>query len=459
VASAAQRPRRAPVFDDLGEEDRALIERCRREAIALLRRNRSRSGVLAASRGAGAARRGYEAVFGRDAAICAIGMALSGDPVLERAAARGLLTLAAHQAANGQIPKFVAPGSREADFWYLGCIDATLWWLIATACVQRARLLRVGARLAARRRRALDWLACQEHQRFRLLQQNEASDWADIMPRSGFVLYTNALWYLVKRLYRLPQAAATRRNANQLFHPFSAGLAEYRRARLLMRYPLRGARSRGLYLSFVNLGFFGDEGDVFGNLLAVLCGLADPAATRRTLAALERARVATPYPARATCGPITDSHLLWRPYMARHGQNLAWQYHNGGVWPMIGGFWVAALAAHGRRRRAAQDLAALARANALGGWRFSEWLHGRSLAPRGMPGQSWSAAAFLVAHRALTARARLLRGIPAAPGNNRAARSRPRRGTRDATAGRAHSSDRSSAPPRSRGRRSRPPPR
>ena len=47
-----------------------------------------------------------------------------------------------------------------------------------------------------------------EHQRFFLLQQNEATDWADIMPRSGFVLYSNALWYLVKRLYALPKAAA-----------------------------------------------------------------------------------------------------------------------------------------------------------------------------------------------------------------------------------------------------------
>ena len=50
----------------------------------------------------------------------------------------------------------------------------------------------------------------QEHQRFFLLQQNEASDWADIMPRSGFVLYTNALWYCVKRLYGIEHGRDTR---------------------------------------------------------------------------------------------------------------------------------------------------------------------------------------------------------------------------------------------------------
>ncbi len=47
---------------------------------------------------------------------------------------------------------------------------------------------------------------------------------------------------------------------------------------------------------------------------------------------------------------------------------------------------------------------ALARANALRGWRFSEWLHGRTLAPRGMAGQSWNAAAFLIALHTLRRR-------------------------------------------------------
>jgi glycogen debranching enzyme len=78
-------------------------------------------------------RRGYTAIFGRDAAVCAIGMAVSGNKSLQRAAPAGLHTLARYQAANGQIPKFVDLKKREADFWYLGCIDATSWRIIALA--------------------------------------------------------------------------------------------------------------------------------------------------------------------------------------------------------------------------------------------------------------------------------------------------------------------------------------
>ena len=390
----------------------ALLAECRARAIELLLANLTPEGIQAASPGRKAAARGYTAIFGRDAAVCAIGMAVSGDARLEKAAAGGLLTLARHQAPNGQIPKFVDVHRDEADFWYLGCIDSTLWWLIAIATLDRiepARKLR--RRLAARIRRAIAWLQCQEHPYFGLLQQNEASDWADIMPRSGFVLYTNALWHRVKTLYRLPRRRETRAHANELFHPFGASSAKYRRARLLTHYARRSARHRALYLSFVNFGCFGDEGDAFGNVLALLCGLADARRAGQVLRALDHLGIATGYPVRVVCDPIPEHSALWRSYMTRHRQNLPWQYHNGGIWPFVGAFWVSALAVCGERARAAQELERVAAANRLRGWAFTEWLHGRTLAPRGMRGQSWNAAAFLMAQEALVG-ARALWSIP-----------------------------------------------
>ena len=384
------------------ENDAELLATCHARAVELLKLNLSSAGILAATASKRSSRRGYTSIFARDAAICAIGMALSGDALLEREAVTGLHTLARHQAPNGQIPKFVDAHGREADFWYLGCIDSTLWWLIALAFLDARHEPRgLKRRYAKQIRLALQWLLAQEHQRFHLLQQNEASDWADIMPRSGFVLYTNALWYHVKRLYRVSKAKQTRDNFNGLFHPFSAGIAEYRRARLLNEYVLRKAKYRDLFLSFVNFSFFGDEGDAFGNVLAVMYGLMDKAAAARTLRALQRCGVSDPYPLRVIVRPIRKQSALWRPYMARHRQNAAWQYHNGGIWPMAGGFWVAMLVAHDRMREAKRALIQLARACELDEWGFTEWLHGKTLSRHGMRGQSWNAAAFLLAHHAV----------------------------------------------------------
>jgi glycogen debranching enzyme len=388
--------------------DSALLEACHVRAVELLHQNLTPGGMLAAAPGTRAAKRGYNAIFGRDASICAIGMALSGDKSLAAKAAVSLHTLARHQAPNGQIAKYVDMDSLESDFWYLGCIDSTLWWLIALALLDgRPGCGALRHRYAKRIKLAVQWLLAQEHQRFYLLQQNEASDWADIMPRSGFVLYTNALWYFVKQLFGIGHGAETYDNFNGLFHPFSARMAEYKRARLLNDYVLQHGRDAKLYLSFVNFSFFGEEGDVFGNVLAVLLGLADARAAKRTLDALTRAQVGNPYPVRVVTRPIKRNSALWRPYMARHRQNLVWQYHNGGIWPMVGGFWIMALAAAGRRVQARSELVKLARVCALGDWSFTEWLHGKTLAPRGMPRQSWNAAAFLMAEHAVVTATRI----------------------------------------------------
>jgi glycogen debranching enzyme len=393
----------------------ALIEECRRRAIALLRANDGPGGMRAATPGTLAHARHYDAVFGRDASICALGMAVSGEADLRRAAARGLATLAARQARNGQIPKLVdAPGA-PGDFWYVGCIDATLWWLLAVDFLGLRR------RYARESARALHWLRCQEHPRWRLLQQNEASDWADIMPRTGFVLYTNALWVAVQARYAPRDAARTRAALNALLYPADRTPLHDRRARLLAEEPRRRATLRDLYVSYLNLAHFGDEGDVVGNLLAVLCGVADDARARRVLATLKREHAAEPYPVRAVCRPIEEESPAWRPYLARHRQNFPWQYHNGGIWTFAGGLWVAALAATGLRAQAGRALLTLARANALDGWGFNEWLYGLTGVPRGMRGQSWNAAGFLLAHAAVARTAagtpkRLRAGAPRAAG-------------------------------------------
>ncbi len=371
-------------------------------AVALLRANLTPAGVLAASPTPEAAGRRYDRIFGRDAAISALGMAASGEADLLEGARASLRTLAEHQAENGQIPKFVDPEGRDPDFWYVGCIDATLWWLLAVDTLSAHEAdARFEAALAQNVQAALGWLRCQEHPRLFLVQQNEASDWADIMPRSGFVLYSNALWYAVKRRFGLPHAEETWFQFNHLFYPFSRQRPDYRRLRLLTDYVLDGSVDNGLYLSFVNFGFWGDEGDVFGNLLALLFGLAEERPAQRIVDTLRRCGVGRPHPVRAVVSPILPEAPAWRPYMDRHGQNRPHQYHNGGCWPFIGGFWALALDRAGTRCEADAALDALAEANRIGDWGFYEWFHGETGEPRGMQGQTWNAAMYLLAEAEL----------------------------------------------------------
>jgi len=378
------------------------IEECALHSRQLLLRNLIPAGLLAATPGDQAQNRNYHGIFGRDAAICSLGILLRGEADLLDGVRTSLLTLAQHQARNGQIPKFILAEQEDADFWYTGCIDATLWWLIALALHDRfhpGSALR--QQLQSSVEKALNWLHCQEHPTWYLLQQNEASDWADIMPRSGFVLYTNALWYWVKKLYNLADKEKTRHFANVLLFPQDRELANHKRLRLISDYVHSQPVSQNFYLSFVNFSLCGTEVDVFGNILAGLCGLADGERTREIADAIMALTADSPQPLRVVGTPLQQDHHLWRRYMERHEQNFPFQYHNGGSWPFVGGFWVLLLRRLGRVQDARRQLERLALANAVNDWQFNEWFHGRSGEPMGMPGQSWNAAMFLAAHSAL----------------------------------------------------------
>lgn len=383
-------------------KQKEIIEQCYLRSLALLRKNSGAHGVIACARSPKSVDRGYASIFGRDASLCSLGMAASGDEQLIAHAGKGLTTLARRQAPNGQIPKYVRPGSREVDFWYSGCIDATLWWLIAVDFFDRLHPAeRLKRALEPNIRSALTWLFCQEHQAMFLLQQNEASDWADIMPRSGFVLYTNALWYFVKKTYAVPNAARTRHFFRHLFFPFDKDCTKHRRVRILTDYVKNGAKQRDFYLSFVNFSFWGEEVDVFGNILACLFSLPLPEKRNAIVDALLARKANRPWPVRSVLFPISRNHSLWRPYMERHRQNFPHQYHNGGIWPFVAGFWILLLAGAGRRELACRELIRYAEVCSLENWSFNEWFHGKTGEPMGMAGQSWNAAMFVLACRSL----------------------------------------------------------
>ncbi len=332
-----------------------------------------------------------------------MGMVSSGDRRLISAARGGLLTLARFQAANGQIPNYVKPQTREVNFWHLGCIDATLWWLIALNYHDRhAGGGKLIPSLRARVGKAVSWLSCQEHPSRGLLVQNEASDWADIMPRHGHVLYSNALWYRVKVLYRLPGADRTKQQFHRMFFPFSANGHGACGDRFYTLDRIRKEmRPTSHYLSYVGYLSWGRDVDLYGNALAILFGLPPENLRRAILGGLQKDGRNGPGVLPATLNPIRKRTRQWRDYMERHGLNAPHQYHNGGIWPYVGCFFTMVLAKEGKPVLAERELRLVVALNRVNDWQFNEWFHGSTGKPMGMPGQSWNAAMFLLAYHSL----------------------------------------------------------
>ena len=82
--------------------------------------------------------------------------------------------------------------------------------------------------------------------------------------------------------------------------------------------------------------------------------------------------------------------------------NRPGEYHNGGVWPFVCGFYIAALVALGRfdaaenRLEFLTDLVRLSTRPSLK-FGFNEWISATSGTPKGEDWQTWSAAMYLYA--------------------------------------------------------------
>ena len=158
------------------------------------------------------------------------------------------------------------------------------------------------------------------------------------------------------------------------------------------------------YLPWVGFREFGHTFDGFGNTLAILTGVADEARSKSILDYAHASGADYPYPFKAFSPPIYPGDRDWREYFRSRNLNLPNQYHNGGSWPFLGGFYVAALVKVGRNAQAEAQLHRLAEAvqqGVHGEWEFNEWHHGVTGRPMGYPLQAWSAGLYVYAYHAL----------------------------------------------------------
>lgn len=156
--------------------------------------------------------------------------------------------------------------------------------------------------------------------------------------------------------------------------------------------------------------------DELANSLVLLAGLGSPEQVESIVSYtsnLRRRQVVRLLPA---FHPVIDEgDPLWndlRLHYAWEFRNRPGEYHNGGIWPVTNGVYIAALAAVGRGEEAVDTLAALDAANGLSvtetELRFPEYLHGRTGEPKGTTPIALSAAASVIGHQVVEKHEKLL---------------------------------------------------
>ena len=329
---------------------------------------------------------GYPEPYTRDLLIAGLGIMASGDAALVHDLRRVLETLAHNQSPRGQMPSMVQDGENR------GASDTTPLFLLILGMYRR--FTGEASFLEAAAAKALQWMAYQTIDDRELVGQQPTSDWRDEQWVLGHGLFVNTLVYGFLKAHGLStQAAALREAAHRPEHGGfdTAGQPAYA---LWFYKVLRNKRC-----------------DVLGNSLAILTGLADRERARAIVAWIE-----------AQCADLhahgelaLDLPPCLFPYVqptdpdwhARYGlYNLPGDYHNGGVWPFVAGFYVAALVAAGEPDLAMAKLRALTSLvrpsrqlppTHTGSFGFNEWCHAQDGSPAGQDWQTWSAAIYLYA--------------------------------------------------------------
>ena len=412
-------------YQELTIDERDLLATAYDRAIDALRRNITPHGFSACSLkdnevyGTDA---NYRSVWARDGGmtVCwSLDLAADHDDIRQAQSAT-LRTLIGHQAPTGQIPANVRLETSEPDYSGVGgiaSIDSGLWviiamWRYADVTGDWSIIQENEHNL----QRAMDWLGAHDSNNCGLLEIPEAGDWTDLFARSYHILYDEVVWYRCLVCYsnlvrhqgheqRADDYAARARHVRGMiqrsFWPSTTPVEGATALPSLFTSAQAALGDARYLLAQLSPFSFSWRCDVFANLLAFLMyDLVTPKQAMMTFRFMWGSGINDPFPVRNLYPPVYGGDPEWRDYFTVNLLNLPNHYHNGGIWPFVGGLWVRyihKLGLKGLARREMVKLAHVCKQGVEHEWEFNEWHHGVTGRPMGKAYQAWSAASFIQA--------------------------------------------------------------
>lgn len=404
----------------LTSEERDLIATGYRHALRALQKNITALGFSACSLADNEVTGtdiNYRSIWARDGSIAIVGSIELDDPEIRAAQKATLRTLFDHLAPNGQMPANVRLDDGTPDYGGVGgicSIDSALWAVIAFhAYVRKTGDLDLLHEYAERLRSVMDWLGALDSNNDVLLEIPEAGDWTDLFGRSYHILYDEVLWYRANVAYGrllellkkfdagsecLRRSQAIRSKILADFWPSTQPVAGAPPERFIFAQQQSSVGDASYLLAEITPFSFNWRCDVLSNVQAFLSNVLDADRARTAFKFMWGVGVNEPYPVVNLYPPVQSGDPDWRSYYTVNLLNLPGHYHNGGIWPFIGGMWVRFIHRLGLYEVACRELLKLAQLNRLGKnqeWEFNEWVHSRTGRPMGKCFQAWSASSYI----------------------------------------------------------------
>lgn len=364
------------------------VEQAKKAAIEVLRHN-AQGPFNGLPRTAGW---GYPEPYTRDLMICMFGIGALNDEKLLESMKKVLLRLAENQSENGHIPSLV----HDADD--RGASDTTPLFLIGVYIYRRVS--RSPAFLEEALQKSIRWMEHQSPSDQYLVAQQPTSDWRDEQWVLGYGLFVNALVYTYLLMGGDMDRAGKVKAELEKFTITQGHMNYHVHEGLVVKHkPYYALWSYKIYNS--------ERFDLLGNSLAILSGLSSPTRSKAIVQWVERECEGMKKNGELAVDLPPNFFPFIKPgdpdWIERYtAYNLPGNYHNGGIWPFICGFYIASLVTIKRYRLAEKKLLELTdlvekSVNEKLNFGFNEWLDAGEGLPRGQDWQSWSAAMYLYA--------------------------------------------------------------
>lgn len=364
------------------------IEEAKKAALEVLLHN-ARGPIHGLPRTAGW---GYPEPYTRDLMFSILGIAVSGNQKLLESIRNVLETLAENQTERGHIPSLVHDKDDR------GASDTTPLFLLAVGIFRRITGETYFLHDAVEK--SLTWMEYQSPSDRYLVAQQPTSDWRDEQWVTGYGLFVNALVYSYLRILGKHDRADKVKQEMGRFTVAAGSNHHHIHEGLVVKHKP--------YYAFWSYKIHSSERfDLLGNCLAILSGIASPSRADEMVSWIEE-ECAAMREREELAGNLPPNFF---PYIKTHDPdwlprysifNNPGEYHNGGVWPFICGFYVAALVAAKRYTLAREKLAALTLCieqsnTGTVSYGFNEWIKAQNGKPMGQDWQTWSAALYLYA--------------------------------------------------------------
>jgi len=395
------------------------------QAKALVKQCISSHGFLASS----SKKDNYQRIWGRDSIIIGLAGLMTDSEALTDTFRKTLETLAANQGPHGEIPSNVDPRSGRVSYGGMtGRVDADLWFIIGSGEYwQHTQDNEFMESMLPVLEKVIFLLGAWEFNDRGLLYVPATGDWADEYVHNGYILYDQLLYLqalrTMDRIHRRigsGNVLLLRDKINRLKQIIQANYwfgadasipdGVYHEILFKKGYQAAERCTRRYWLPFFSPHGYGYRFDGLANVLVSLLDVAT--SSRQQTVDDYIAQLIEPYeisllPAfHPVIQPVDKDWEDLQITFSYSFKNRPYEFHNGGLWPMITGFYVADLARRGKLIHAEKMLDSIHRANAMAmdgrPWSFPEYVNGQTFLPGGNSYQCWSASAALMGHYAMT---------------------------------------------------------